>query len=76
MGLTGCYCFYPFKILGGYGDGGAITTDSEEVAQFARRMRSNGEDRLSGEYFGHGFTCLLDNLQAAFLDVKLRHFNN
>lgn len=75
-GLTGCYSFYPFKILGGYGDGGAITTDSEEVAQFARRMRFNGEDRLSGEYFGHGFTCLLDNLQAAFLDVKLRHFNN
>ncbi|MFA5832078.1 MAG: DegT/DnrJ/EryC1/StrS family aminotransferase [Bacteroidota bacterium] len=75
-GLTGCYSFYPFKILGGYGDGGAITTDSEEVAQFARRMRYNGEDRLSGEYFGHGFTCLLDNLQAAFLDVKLRHFNN
>lgn len=72
-GLTGCWSFYPFKILGGYGDGGAITTDDEEVAQFARRMRYNGEDRDSGEYHGHGFTCLLDNLQAAFLDVKLRH---
>lgn len=36
-------------------------------------MRYNGEDRHSGEYHGHGFTCLLDNLQAAFLDVKLRH---
>ena len=36
-------------------------------------MRYNGEDRESGEYYGHGFTCLLDNLQAAFLDVKLRH---
>ena len=72
-GLTGCWSFYPFKILGGYGDGGAITTDNEEVALFARRMRYNGEDRESGEYVGHGFTCLLDNLQAAFLDVKLRH---
>lgn len=72
-GLTGCWSFYPFKILGGYGDGGGITTDSEEVAQFVRRMRFNGEDRDSGEYHGHGFTCLLDNLQAAFLDVKLRH---
>lgn len=72
-GLTGCWSFYPFKILGGYGDGGAITTNDENVAQFVRRMRYNGEDRASGEYHGHGFTCLLDNLQAAFLDVKLRY---
>jgi dTDP-4-amino-4,6-dideoxygalactose transaminase len=72
-GLAGCWSFYPFKILGGYGDGGAITTDDEQVALFARRMRYNGEDRPTGEYCGHGFTCLLDNLQAAFLDVKLRH---
>lgn len=72
-GLTGCWSFYPFKILGGYGDGGAITTNDEEVALYARRMRYNGEDRKTGEYHGHGFTCLLDNLQAAFLDVKLRH---
>jgi len=72
-GLTGCWSFYPFKILGGYGDGGAITTNDSEVALFATRMRYNGEDRQTGEYHGHGFTCLLDNLQAAFLDVKLRY---
>ncbi len=72
-GLAGCWSFYPFKILGGYGDGGAITTDDPKVAEFVRRMRYNGEDRDTGEYHGHGFTCLLDNLQAAFLDVKLRH---
>lgn len=48
-GLTGCWSFYPFKILGGYGDGGAITTDDEEeVATFVRRMRYNGEDRQTG----------------------------
>ncbi|MBA4424137.1 MAG: DegT/DnrJ/EryC1/StrS family aminotransferase, partial [Syntrophus sp. (in: bacteria)] len=72
-GLTGCWSFYPFKILGGYGDGGAITTDDPDVALFATRMRYNGEDRDTGEYHGHGFTCLLDNMQAAFLDVKLRY---
>ncbi len=72
-GDTGCWSFYPFKILGGYGDGGAITTNDPDIALFARRMRFNGEDREDGEYYGHGFTCLLDNLQAAFLDVKLRH---
>jgi len=75
-GLTGCWSFYPFKILGGYGDGGAITTDDPEVALFAARMRYNGEDRHTGEYHGHGFTCLLDNLQAAFLDVKLRYLSS
>lgn len=72
-GLTGCWSFYPFKILGGYGDGGGITTDNEDVYKLASRLRYNGEDRETGEYYGHGYTCLLDNLQAAFLDVKLRH---
>jgi len=72
-GLTGCFSFFPFKILGGYGDGGGITTNDPDVALFATRMRYNGEDRDSGEYHGHGFTCLLDNMQAAFLDVKLRY---
>jgi len=72
-GDTGCWSFYPFKILGGYGDGGAITTNDPDIAAFVRRMRYNGEDRETGEYHGHGFTCLLDNLQAAFLDVKLRY---
>jgi dTDP-4-amino-4,6-dideoxygalactose transaminase len=72
-GLTGCFSFFPFKILGGYGDGGGITTNDPNVALFATRMRYNGEDRETGEYHGHGFTCLLDNMQAAFLDVKLRY---
>ena len=72
-GNTGCFSFYPFKILGGYGDGGAITTNDDNIAVFAKRMRFNGEDRETGEYHGHGYTCLLDNLQAAFLDVKLKH---
>ncbi len=72
-GLTGCWSFYPFKILGGYGDGGGITTNDPDVALYARRIRYNGEDRDTGEYHAHGFTCLLDNLQAAFLDVKLRY---
>lgn len=71
IGDIGCWSFYPFKILGGYGDGGAITTDDPEIARYVTRMRFNGEDRETGEYHGHGFTCLLDNLQAAWLDVKL-----
>lgn len=73
FGLTGCFSFYPFKVLGALGDAGAITTDSEEIAVKAARLRYNGEDRETSEYHYHGFTCLLDNLQAAVLDVKLRH---
>jgi dTDP-4-amino-4,6-dideoxygalactose transaminase len=73
FGLTGCFSFYPFKVLGAYGDAGAVTTDNEEVAIKIARLRYNGEDRQTGEYHHHGFSCLMDNLQAAILDVKLRH---
>jgi dTDP-4-amino-4,6-dideoxygalactose transaminase len=76
FGLTGCFSFYPFKILGGFGDGGAITTDDPAVARMVSRLRFNGEDRESGEYHYHGYTALLDNVQAAVLDVKLRHLPN
>jgi len=72
-GKTGAFSFFPFKILGGYGDGGAITTDDPEIALFAKRLRYNGEDRFTRDYYAHGYTCLLDNLQAAFLDVKLSY---
>jgi aminotransferase EvaB len=73
FGLTGCFSFYPFKILGGFGDGGAVTTDDPEVARVVSLLRYNGEDRDTGEYYYHGYTALLDNVQAAVLDVKLNH---
>ncbi len=74
IGTTGCFSFYPFKALGGYGDGGAVTTDDPEIARAVTLMRFNGEDRETGEYHYHGYTTLLDNVQAAILDVKLKHF--
>ncbi|HEY7446576.1 MAG TPA: DegT/DnrJ/EryC1/StrS family aminotransferase [Vicinamibacterales bacterium] len=73
FGLAGCFSFYPFKILGGFGDGGALTTNDPAVARMATLLRYNGEDRQTGEYHYHGYTALLDNVQAAVLDVKLRH---
>jgi dTDP-4-amino-4,6-dideoxygalactose transaminase len=73
FGLAGCFSFYPFKILGGFGDGGALTTNDSNVARIASLLRYNGEDRQTGEYHYHGYTALLDNVQAAVLDVKLRH---
>jgi len=73
QGRAGCFSFYPFKVLGGFGDGGAITTNDPELARMATLLRYNGEDRVTGEYHYHGQTALLDNVQAAVLDVKLRH---
>jgi dTDP-4-amino-4,6-dideoxygalactose transaminase len=73
FGFAGCFSFYPFKALGALGDGGALTTNDPDVAQMARRLRYNGEDRDTGEYHYHGYTALLDNIHAAVLDVKLRH---
>ncbi len=72
FGLSGCFSFYPFKSLGGLGDGGAVTTNDPKVARFATLVRFNGEDRQTGEFHYHGYTALLDNVQAAVLDVKLR----
>ena len=73
FGFAGCFSHYPFKILGGFGDGGSLTTNDPEVARKAVLLRYNGEDRETGEYHYHGYTALLDNVQAAVLDVKLRH---
>jgi len=73
FGIAGCFSFYPFKILGGFGDGGAVTTNDAHLARTVRLLRYNGEDRETGEYHYHGYTALLDNVQAAVLDVKLRH---
>jgi len=76
FGLAGCFSFYPFKALGGLGDGGAVTTDDPEVARFVTLVRFNGEDRQTGEFHHHGYTAVLDNVQAAVLDVKLRHLED
>jgi len=73
FGVAGCFSFYPFKTLGGIGDGGAVTTNDPEVARYCTLLRYNGEDRATGEFHCHGYTALLDNVQAAVLDVKLRH---
>ena len=73
FGFSGCFSFYPLKALGGLGDGGAVTTNDPDVARMVTLLRFNGEDRETGEFHVHGYTALLDNVNAAVLDVKLRH---
>ena len=71
FGLAGCFSFYPAKLLGAFGDGGAVVTNSREVADQVKLLRNHG--RLpDGEVSGWSFNSRLDNIQAAILDLKLR----
>jgi dTDP-4-amino-4,6-dideoxygalactose transaminase len=69
----GSLSFFPTKNLGGYGDGGMILTNSEELARRLRSLRfhGTGADRYISEE--QGWNSRLDELQAAVLRVKLRH---
>ncbi len=75
FGILSTNSFYPFKTLGCFGDGGAITTDSEELAYKLRCLRDNGQDRERGEILYWGWNSRLDNLQAAILTVMLGHID-
>jgi dTDP-4-amino-4,6-dideoxygalactose transaminase len=72
VGLAASWSFYPTKNLGGIGDGGAVTTNSDDLAERLRRLRNYGQrDRY--EHVELGFNSRLDPIQAAILGVKLRH---
>jgi UDP-2-acetamido-2-deoxy-ribo-hexuluronate aminotransferase len=66
--------FYPTKPLGCYGDGGAILTESEELSESVRMIRSHGRTGSGDEAMVLGLTGRLDTLQAAILLVKLDVF--
>jgi dTDP-4-amino-4,6-dideoxygalactose transaminase len=76
FGVAGVFSFYPAKILGALGDGGAVITDDEETARALRQLRDHGRDEHTGEVVRWGRNSRLDNLQAAVLRVKLRHVND
>ena len=64
------FSFYPSKNLGAFGDGGAITTDDDQIAELARALRFHGSrDKQTFEYVG--YNSRLDELQAAILRVML-----
>ena len=71
-GLAGCFSFYPAKLLGAFGDAGAMVTDDAELADKVRLLRNHGR-MPDGQIGRWSFNCRIDNLQAALLDLKLRH---
>lgn len=74
VGDAGVYSFFPTKTLGGYGDGGMMVTDSEEIAAYVKSLRVHGATKkYHHEYVG--YNSRLDTLQAAILQVKMQKIN-
>ncbi len=74
LGDVGCFSFYPTKVLGCYGDGGAITTNDPELYDRIKVLRYMGQHvKFTHEIIG--FQQRLDEVQAAVLRVKLRHLD-
>lgn len=74
LSTIGCTSFFPSKPLGAYGDGGAIFTSDEELASKIRMLLNHGQnERYKHKYIG--MNGRLDAVQAAVLNVKLKHFD-
>ena len=71
--LGGCISFYPAKVLGCLGDGGAILTNDERIYKAAHALRDHGRSDF-GVYESWGRNSRLDNLQAEFLNVQMPHY--
>ena len=75
LGDVAAFSFYPSKNLGGFGDGGMVTTNEPQLARRIARLRVHG---MEPKYHHHevGFNSRLDAFQAAVLRVKLRHLDD
>jgi len=74
IGDIGCFSFYPTKGCGAFGDGGCITTNNSEIADYIRMYRNYGS-KVHYQNEVVGANSRLDELQAGLLRVKLKHLN-
>ena len=74
IGDMACFSFFPGKNLGAYGDAGAVVTNNDELARKARMLANHGRIEKYNHEF-EGTNSRLDGLQAAILDVKLKHLD-
>jgi len=75
FGDAGCFSFFPSKPLGGFGDGGMITTNSDELYEILLMLRKHGgRDKYNVDHIG--YNARLDTLQAAVLLTRLRYLDD
>ncbi|HEY2987960.1 MAG TPA: DegT/DnrJ/EryC1/StrS family aminotransferase [Candidatus Binatia bacterium] len=74
FGRASAFSFYPGKNLGAYGEGGALVTDDDRIAEFARSLRTHGEtSRYAHDHIGYNYR--MDGFQGAVLRIKLKHLD-
>jgi len=74
FGATGCFSFYPAKLLGCLGDGGAVVTNDKGIADKICFLRNHGQENKT-KITLYGYTSRLHNLQAAVLNVKIKYLS-
>ena len=74
FGVASAYSFYPAKVVGCFGDGGAVVTNDDDIYNKVFLTRDHGRAKI-GEVVTWGMNSRLDNLQAAILDFKLSKYN-
>ena len=75
FGRAGIFSFYPAKMLGAPGDGGMVVTDDAHLARKVKALRDNGRVDSSDVIECFGYCSRLDNLHAAILKMKFKHFS-
>ena len=74
FGRVACFSFYPGKNLGAFGEGGAVVTDDEKLADRIRGLRDHAQDGRHN-HVELGYNTRMEGIQGAILDVKLRYLD-